>query len=143
MAALSMNTGPGRLLVFAYGVFAVSATARAGFQIVMKFDEAPLPYTLSAVAALIYIVATIAFIRGDRTSWRVAVGACAIELIGVVTVGIVTLADQADFPADTVWSNFGQGYGYVPLILPILGLLWLRRVREPNAATDPRASSSG
>lgn len=143
MAVLAMNTGPGRLLVFAYGVFAVSATARAGFQIVMKFDEAPLPYTLSAVAAVIYIVATIAFIRGDRTSWRVAVSACAIELIGVVTVGAITVADQADFPADTVWSKFGQGYGYVPFVLPILGLLWLRRVRQPKKSANSGADGHG
>jgi hypothetical protein len=25
-----------------------------------------------------------------------------------------------------VWSDFGIGYGFVPVVLPILGLLWLR-----------------
>lgn len=123
------NRGPGRLLVFVYGVFAVSASARAGYQIVTKFDEAPVPYTLSAIAAAIYIIATVALAKANRTSWRVAVVACSTELLGVITVGIITLVDPGDFPADTVWSYFGRGYGFVPLVLPVLGLLWLRRTR--------------
>lgn len=127
------NRGPGRLLVFVYGVFAVSASARAGYQIATEFSEAPLPYTLSAFAAVVYVVATIALARGNRASWRVAVIACAIELIGVVAVGVVTLVDPGDFPADTVWSYFGRGYGFVPLVLPVLGLLWLRHTRAGAA----------
>ena len=39
------------------------------------------------------------------------------------------LADSAAFPDATVWSSYGGGYGYVPLVLPVLGLLWLRRTR--------------
>jgi hypothetical protein len=26
-----------------------------------------------------------------------------------------------------VWSGYGSGYGFVPLVLPVFGLLWLRR----------------
>ena len=33
------------------------------------------------------------------------------------------------FNEATVWSHFGQGYGYIPLILPFLGLFWLLRHR--------------
>ena len=50
------NTGPGRLLIAVYAVFAISATARAGFQILTKFSEAPLAYLLSAFAAVVYLV---------------------------------------------------------------------------------------
>jgi len=32
-----------------------------------------------------------------------------------------------------VWSGFGQGYGYVPLVLPFLGLLWLWRTGRTSA----------
>lgn len=113
-----------------YAVFAISASARAGVQIATKFDEAPVPYLLSALAALVYVVATVALARGGRTSRRVAVAACTVELVGVLTVGAITLLDPGDFPADTVWSQFGRGYGFVPLVLPILGLLWLRRSRR-------------
>lgn len=125
-----MSTGPGRLLVAVYAVFAISATARAGVQIATKFDEAPVAYLLSALAALIYVVATLALARSSRASHRVAVVACTIELVGVLVVGTVTALDPGDFPDDTVWSLFGRGYGFVPLVLPILGLLWLRKTRS-------------
>lgn len=127
------NEGPGRVLIFVYGVFAVSATVRATYQIATKFDHAPFAYLLSAFAAAVYIVATVALARGNRT---VALMACSVELVGVVTVGLVTAIEPGDFPDDTVWSLFGRGYGFVPLVLPILGLLWLLRTRKQQLRVD-------
>jgi cytochrome bd-type quinol oxidase subunit 2 len=123
------RSGPGRVLIAVYGVFALAATARAGVQIATKFHEAPIAYLLSAFAAVVYIVATVTLARSGRTSYRVAVTSCTIELVGVITVGTYSLADSAAFPDATVWSSYGSGYGYVPLVLPVLGLLWLRRTR--------------
>jgi hypothetical protein len=119
--------GPGLVLVAVYGLFALSASARAGVQIATKFHEAPVAYLLSALAAVIYIVATVALARSDR---RLAVTCCSVELLGVLTVGTVSLLDRAAFPDATVWSGYGMGYGFVPLVLPVLGLWWLRRTRR-------------
>ncbi|HET6667003.1 MAG TPA: hypothetical protein VFG98_06935, partial [Intrasporangium sp.] len=122
--------GPGRLIVALYGLLALAATGRSVLQIVEYFDRAPVSYLLSALAALIYIVATVGLARGDRTSVRIASVAIVIELIGVLVVGALSYAAPDAFPDKTVWSHFGQGYGYVPLVLPVLGLLWIRRNRE-------------
>jgi cytochrome bd-type quinol oxidase subunit 2 len=119
--------GPGRILILVYGVFALSATGRAVFQIVNQFDQAPIAYLLSALAAIIYCLATFALAKATKVSRQVATVAIAIELIGVVGIGAFSYAVPDDFPDATVWSHFGQGYGFVPLLLPILGLLWLRR----------------
>jgi hypothetical protein len=124
----TLRRGPGRILVVVYGIFALSASGRAVVQIATKFDKAPLAYLLSAFAAAVYVVATVALLRGGTVWRRVALVSCSIELIGVLTVGLLTLFDAGAFPDDTVWSDFGQGYGYVPLILPILGLWWLTYV---------------
>lgn len=121
--------GPGRILILVYGVFALSATARAGVQIAIQFSDAPIAYLLSALAGLIYCAATFALAKATTLSRRVATIAIAIELIGVLGVGAFSYAVPEDFPDATVWSHFGQGYGFVPLVLPILGLLWLRRTR--------------
>ena len=121
--------GPGRILIAVYGVFALAATARAGVQIATKFGDAPIAYLLSAVAAIIYCAATFALAKATTVSRKVATAAIAIELIGVIGVGIFSYAAPDDFPDATVWSHFGQGYGFVPLVLPVLGLLWLRRTR--------------
>ncbi len=121
--------GIGRLLVAVYAVFAVAATSRAAVQIASKFDEAPLAYALSALAALVYVVATIALARGGARAHRLAVLACSTELVGVLVVGTLSLALAEDFPDATVWSVYGRGYLFIPLVLPVLGLLWLRRAR--------------
>lgn len=124
------RSGPGRLLVAVYAVFALSATARAAFQIAHDFAEARLAYLLSAFAAAVYIVATVGLGRANRISRRVAAVSCSVELTGVLGVGITSVSDPAAFPDATVWSHFGAGYGYVPLVLPVLGLAWLRHTRE-------------
>jgi hypothetical protein len=127
------NRGVGRVLVAVYGIFALAATSRAAVQLVTRYHEAPLAYLLSAVAAVVYIVATFTLGRGTRGSRRVALVAVATELVGVLVVGTLSIADPAAFPRATVWSTYGIGYGFVPAVLPILGLLWLRRTR-PGAA---------
>ncbi|MCA4134620.1 hypothetical protein [Arthrobacter sp. M4] len=127
------NTGPGRLLIAVYAIFAISATARAGFQIATKFGEAPLAYALSAFAALVYILATVSLAKAGRTWFRISLAAVLVELIGVLVVGAISIFEPIALPHDTVWSVFGRGYGFVPLVLPVLGLIWLYR-RRPAAA---------
>ena len=128
-SARSSGRGFGRVLVAVYAVFAIAATARSFVQIATRFEEAPVAYLLSALAAVIYIVATVALARGDRTSRRVALVAITIELVGVLTVGVVSLIVPDLFPSTSVWSTFGSGYLFIPLVLPIVGLWWLRRTR--------------
>ncbi|HVL83734.1 MAG TPA: hypothetical protein VM367_05475 [Pseudonocardia sp.] len=126
-------TGPGRVLIAVYAVFALSATARAGVQIATRFGEAPLPYLLSALAAVVYVLATVGLAGTGPGARRLAWAAVVFELVGVLAVGTLTAADAVAFPADTVWSRFGAGYGYVPLVLPFLGLWWLRRTAPVRA----------
>jgi hypothetical protein len=126
------NRGFGRVLVAVYGIFALSATARSGYQIATKFHEAPLAYLLSALAAVVYVVATVSLARGGTTSRRVALVAILIELVGVLVVGTLSLADSTAFPDAAVWSGYGSGYGFVPLVLPFVGLWWLSRSRPAN-----------
>lgn len=117
------------MLVAVYAVLALSATGRSVVQLVTKGDEAPVAYTLSAVAALIYIVATVGLARSTPGSRRVAWVAITAELVGVLLVGMLSVVDVTLFPDASVWSDFGQGYGYVPLVLPVLGIAWLLRTR--------------
>jgi len=130
------DQGPGRVLVLVYGVFALAATGRSSLQLATKAEEAPLAYTLSALAAMIYVVATVCLARPGPRATRLAWAAVAVELAGVLAVGTLTVADPELFPDDTVWSQFGAGYGYVPAVLPFLGLAWLWRVtRAPSAVS--------
>jgi hypothetical protein len=116
--------GPGRVLVAVYAVFALAAGARAAVQLSTRFAEAPVAYLLSALAAVVYVVATVALARRGR---RVALVAISVELVGVLVVGTLSLVDRAAFPDETVWSAYGRGYLFIPLVLPVVGLLYLRR----------------
>ncbi|WP_305129523.1 hypothetical protein [Streptomyces parvulus] len=121
--------GPGILLVWLYGVMVVGAVSRSAFQIATEFDRAPLPYTLSAFAGVVYGFITYTLVRGGETARRAAVVCCAAELVGVLTVGTWTLVEPSAFPDATVWSDFGMGYLFIPVLLPLSALYWLHRAR--------------
>ncbi|WP_425414031.1 hypothetical protein [Pseudoclavibacter soli] len=143
-------SGPGRLLVVVYAILALAATGRSVFQIGMKFSHAPLAYGLSALAAVVYILATVALVRHHHKGWhRVAVWAIGFELVGVLVVGALTLFAPELFvsadtpggrPESTVWALFGRDYGFVPLVLPLLGLWWLAKHRPGTQAVETAAS---
>ena len=128
--ALATNQGFGRVLVVLYAIFAIGATARSVLQLATRFDEAPVAYVLSAFAAVVYVVATVALARGDRTSNRIAFIAIAIEMAGVLIVGTISLLLPEYFPRASVWSTYGSGYLFIPLVLPFIGLWWLRKVAK-------------
>ncbi|MFJ7149892.1 hypothetical protein ACIQVT_17080 [Streptomyces sp. NPDC100445] len=122
--------GPGLLLVWFYGVMVVGALSRSAYQIATGFDRAPLAYSLSAVAGVVYAFITYTLVRGGETARRAATVCCAAELAGVLLVGTWTLVDRSAFPDATVWSDYGMGYVFIPVLLPLSALYWLRRARN-------------
>ncbi|MET9727212.1 hypothetical protein [Streptomyces zaomyceticus] len=127
-------SGPGILLVWLYGVMSVGAVSRSIYQIATEFDRAPLAYALSAVAAVVYAFITYTLVRGGETARRAALVCCAAELAGVLIVGTWTLVEPSAFPDATVWSDYGYGYLFIPVLLPLTGIWWLRRSRTAVAA---------
>ena len=129
-------TGIGRVLVIVYAIMALAATGRSVVQIIRRFDEAPLAYSLSALAAVVYILATLALVFSRRRGWyTVAWVSISFELTGVLVVGILSLAVPSWFGHDSVWSYFGMGYVFIPLVLPVLGLWWLRTHRPTGVSS--------
>ncbi|RLK47534.1 hypothetical protein [Microbacterium telephonicum] len=139
-------TGIGRVLVVVYAVMALAATGRSFVQIVEDFAAAPVAYTLSAVAALVYILATVALVKADSREWYVVAWvAIAFELLGVLVVGTLSLTHPELFAHDaTVWSGYGYGYFWIPLALPCVGLwwLWTHRAGAPEPQPEPVTEGS-
>jgi hypothetical protein len=123
MSTKPKTLGVGRVLIAVYAVFAVSASARATYQLVREFEQAPLAYSLSALAAAVYILATIALAKPNLRF--LAIVTISFELVGVIGVGALSFLHPDLFAHPSVWSKFGQGYGFIPLVLPVLGLIWL------------------
>lgn len=119
------------MLITVYLILAIAATFRSIYQVLVKFDEAPLAYTLSAVAGAVYIVASVALIK----RWRAAAWAALVfEFVGVILIGVLSLTHPEWFAHPSVWSHFGSGYLFIPLVLPVLGMLWLRGTRRAAPA---------
>jgi len=123
------NRGLGRIIVAVYGILALAATVRAVYQVSTEFGEAPLAYSLSLFSGLVYILATVTLAGRGRATWAWSVAAVSVELVGVLVVGVLSLTLPTHFAHASVWSGFGSGYGYVPLLLPLVGLWWLFRHR--------------
>ncbi|GAA2261088.1 hypothetical protein GCM10010232_60640 [Streptomyces amakusaensis] len=126
--------GPGLLLVWLYSVMSVGAVSRSVYEIAVRFDTAPLAHSLSAVAAVVYAFITYTLVRGGETARRAALVCCAAELAGVLIVGTWTVLEPSAFPDSTVWSAYGMGYVFIPVLLPVTGMLWLRRSRGTGPA---------
>ncbi|WP_293695195.1 hypothetical protein [uncultured Agrococcus sp.] len=136
MAGSERSSGFGRALIAVYAVLALAATGRSFVQIVRAFDEAPLAYTLSALSALVYIVATVALLRKGEVWRRVAQFAIGFELVGVIVVGALSLVMPQLFAHPSVWSWFGMGYLFVPLVLPVVGLWWIHKGSRREVARE-------
>ncbi|MFJ6570335.1 hypothetical protein ACIQNU_23255 [Streptomyces sp. NPDC091292] len=128
-ARRKLISGPGTLLVWLYGVMVVGAVSRSVVQIATEFDHAPLAYSLSAAAGVVYGFITYSLVRGGERARKAALVCCAAELVGVLTVGTWTLADPSAFPDATVWSDYGMGYLFIPVLLPVTAMFWLRTAR--------------
>ncbi len=123
------RTGPHTLLLTVYAIFTLAAAARSGVQIIRDFDAAPVAYSLSVLAAITYALGWVAIRRAAAGRLGFAAGMLWLELAGVLGVGTLSLARPGWFPDASVWSGYGVGYGFVPAVLPVLGLLWLQRQR--------------
>ncbi len=134
-ARTRLISGPGTLLVWLYGVMVVGAVSRSVVQISTGFAHAPLAYSLSAVAGLVYGFITYSLVRGGETARKAALVCCAAELLGVLVVGTWTSVEPSAFPDATVWSDYGRGYVFVPVLLPLSAMYWLRKgARQGEAA---------
>ena len=128
----TQSLGIGRLLIAIYAIFALSASARASYQLIREFDQAPLAYSLSAISAVVYVLATISLTKQSAKWQRIAKVTIWFELIGVILVGALSLLLPEFFAHPSVWSGFGAGYAFIPLVLPVLGLIWLRKHNASN-----------
>ena len=133
-----MNPVARIVLIVVYSILGLAAAGRATVQILEKFSEAPVAYTVSALSAVVYIVIAVALWRGWET---VALVGSSVELVGVLVVGTLGVVDSSLWPDETVWTGFGSGYGWVPLLLPLVALYFLLKGRQRRAALSSPSDS--
>jgi hypothetical protein len=115
----------GVILAISYPVLALSTGVRAIYQLFFKADV--INYvgpSLSLVAAVCYLTATVGFTYRSVWAWRLSVGVLAFETVMTLIIGGLSFT-HPDLIGNTVWRHFGADYGYFPLVQPLLGLAWL------------------
>ena len=124
------RSGPHKVLLAFYALFALAAGARALVQLTTQYGEAPVAYWLSLAAAVTYALGWYAIREASAGNTGFASVMLWVELAGVLTVGTLSLVRSEWFPDASVWSGYGIGYGFVPLALPVAGLIWLRHEKR-------------
>lgn len=124
------RSGPHKVLLAFYALFTVAAGARALVQLLTQYDDAPVAYWLSLLAAVTYALGWYAIREASAGRTGFASVMLSVELGGVLTVGTLSLLVRDWFPDASVWSDYGVGYGFVPAVLPVVGLLWLRHQKR-------------
>ena len=115
----------GYILTVSYPLLALSTVVRALFQLLLKDGVVNyLAPSLTLVAAVCYLTATIGFAYRRRWAWRLSVGVLLFETILTLVVGTLSLIIPETI-GRTVWRHFGADYGYFPLFQPAMGLAWL------------------
>ena len=117
--------GLGRLVILGYAIVAGLIFYREVARLAELGGQAPLSAVLSVVATLLYVVTAVAVAHNGRRMRRVAWVCTVAGLIGVLGAGLVGLADPDLVVARTVWSEFGAGYAFAPLVLPLVAAFWL------------------
>lgn len=121
------------VLIVVYSILGLAAVGRASYQIIEKFSDAPVAYTVSAISAVLYVVIAVALWRRWET---VALAGTSIELAGVLIVGTLGIVDSDLWPDETVWTGYGSGYGWIPVLLPLVALVFLLKGRQRRAETN-------
>ena len=144
-------TAPAGLLVRCTPSSRSAPPSGASTSVATKFSAAPVSYSLSLIAAVIYVVITVCLVRDTPRACAVAQAGMWIELVGVLVVGTPSIVDKDLFTnpetgkaVSSVWYWFGRDYLFVPLVLPILGLRFIRSSgtdasgHRPAYAVEPR-----
>lgn len=142
-----VDRGGTDVLIVVYGLWAVAALGRAIYQYMFRHTSNLVPTHLSAVAGGFYLLIILGLRRQTPAMWYVTIALLSLELACVLAVGVID-AVWHPFAYATVWSGFGAGYLFVPLILPIAGLWWMaqaetRRRYELNGRVASDADTDG
>ncbi|MCE2850744.1 MAG: hypothetical protein ACK5C8_00785 [Roseiflexaceae bacterium] len=113
------NQSPGMATLYAFWAFAVCSRALWQYTVEQQFA---LPTHLSALAGILYLGIAYWAWYGQIRALRIGL---IIECGGVIAVSLYE--QSAPFAYATAWSHWGVGYFYIPLALPIVGLVMTRK----------------
>lgn len=135
------SLGLGRLVMAAFWLFGAWVTINAVVD-VLHWNSGPIgPVLVALVAGLVYLLAALALTHNGRRMRMIGWASVSVEAIGPVLVGVLGVGVPQLSDPRSPWGAFGADYWYIPLVLPVVGLVWLwwsnpRRIVELSEQSD-------
>jgi hypothetical protein len=131
--AQKVSRGASDVLSFFYGLWSFSALGRSSYEYLFKPNVPTyVPAHLSTFVGVLYIFIIAGLRKRSPRWWWVTLSLLIVELAGVLLVGTIDVIWHP-FPYATVWSKYGIGYFFMPLVLPFAGLAYLLRKETRTA----------
>lgn len=138
------SLGLGRIVMAVYWVFGAWTTVQAVVDLIdlLRVGTTPLgPALVALVAGLVYLLAAVALTHNGRRMRLVGWTAVIIEAAGPVIVGLLGVGLPDLTGTRSAWGAFGADYWYLPLVIAVVGLVWLwasnpRRIVERAEQVD-------
>lgn len=123
--------GLGRIVMALFWFFGVITTIPAVVSLIRDQQDPLGPRLVAVLAGIVYLLAAIGITHNGHRMRLLAWGSMAAALVGPLVVGLLGLGMARSSPVVSAWADFGAFYWYFPLLLPLIGLVWLWR-------SDPR-----
>lgn len=119
------SRGWGRIIIAALWIFAAVVTYTAIADFFTLSSHALGPRLVSVIAALGYIVAAVSLTHNGRRMRVLAWTAIGFEITGVIVTGLIGMEVKEIGEIRNIWANFGAQYGFLPMLVPLVSLVWL------------------
>lgn len=123
--------GLGRIVMVLFWLFGLLTAVPALVALIRATDTPIGPRLIAVLAGLVYLVIAVGITHNGRKMRFIAWAATTVALVGSLITGLFELGTDHAAAVTSAWSRFGADYWYVPLVLPLIGFVWLWR-------SDPR-----
>lgn len=119
------SLGLGRVVMALFWVFGVWTTVTGVLDLV-HVGEGPLGSAIvSVLAGVVYLVAAVGITHNGRRMRIIGWAAMVVSAVGPILVGLLGLGLPELSATRSPWGAFGGHYFFIPLVLPVIGLVWL------------------
>lgn len=119
------SLGLGRVVMVLFWAFGVWTTVMGVIDL-LHVGDGPLGSAIvSVLAGVVYLVAALGITHNGRRMRIIGWAAMVVCAVGPLLVGLLGLGIPELWATRSTWSAFGAHYSFIPLVLPVIGLVWL------------------
>ncbi len=119
--------GLGRIVMAIFWIFGLLTTVPAVIDLIRDVNSPIGPRLVAVLAGAIYLVIAVGITHNGRKMRLISWAAMIAAFVGPYIMGLFELGVEPVSEVSSAWSHFGAQYWYVPLVLPLVGFVWMWR----------------